>query len=88
MALVDVLFRFLYPFSVRTIALDSGGLSGGKSTKLDKESAKRLLERSSWKGQDLKKVMKMLEDDLDAAKDALNDLTVRDLLRRDWKGDA
>lgn len=73
---------------LRTIALDSGGLDRDSSQKVDKKSAERLLAISSWKGQKLKDVMKRLGKETKKSKKGLQDLVVRDLLRRDWKGDA
>ncbi|KAF2748771.1 DHH phosphoesterase [Sporormia fimetaria CBS 119925] len=69
------------------IAIDSGGLAGDKATDADIETAKRLLKRSKWADEDLMKVMEELDDELGDAKKDLATLGVRDLLRRDWKGD-
>lgn len=72
---------------LRTIAIDSDGLSNKDAFEVDVESAKRLLEISTWKGKDLKETMGSLGSVLQEKKDDLGNLTVRDLLRRDWKGD-
>lgn len=73
---------------LRTIALDSGGLKAKSSFDVDLRSAERLLAKSSWRGRELREVMKTLSKDLSASKRALDSLSLRDLLRRDWKGDA
>jgi exopolyphosphatase len=73
---------------LRTIALDSDGLDKDSSQKVDKKSAERLLAISSWKGQKLKDVMQRLGKEIKKSKKGLGELVVRDLLRRDWKGDA
>lgn len=52
---------------LRTIALDSGGLKKSSSFPVDYMSAQRLLEISSWRGRDLKEVMKTLKKDMKAA---------------------
>lgn len=67
------------------IALDSAGLR--KGTPEDKFTAKRLLKRSNFKDQKLLEVMDRLGSDMSTAKKDLEDLSVRDLLRRDWKGE-
>ncbi|KAK4699944.1 protein NUD1, partial [Phenoliferia sp. Uapishka_3] len=73
---------------MRTIALDSGGLKKKESLPVDVRSAERLWKRSGWRDRDLKDVMDELEDDMKKAKKSLDGLSLRDLLRRDWKGDA
>ncbi|KAF2278676.1 DHH phosphoesterase [Westerdykella ornata] len=72
---------------LRAIAIDSGGLKNDVTTDTDIETAKRVLKRSNWRDSRLKDVMKDLDDELSAAKSHLDHLSVRDLLRRDWKGD-
>ncbi|KAL8290418.1 hypothetical protein RQP46_002676 [Phenoliferia psychrophenolica] len=72
---------------LRTIALDSAALKTSNSFPVDYLSAQRLLDRSSWRGRHLHEVIKTLKKDMKAAKNALHDMTLRDLLRRDWKGD-
>lgn len=67
------------------IAIDSGGLRDAAEE--DRRVSERILKRSNWRGQDLDETMEDLGDELRAAKKDLDDLTVRDLLRRDWKGD-
>lgn len=69
------------------IALDSDALSPGRTTTEDVDTAARLLHLSRWHGKKLQKVMDELDDDMSTAKKALDALSVRDLLRRDWKGD-
>jgi len=69
------------------IAIDSGGLTSDKTTKTDIETSKRVLARSAWSKKDLKEVMEDLDDDLSDAQKDIDDLGLRDLLRRDWKGD-
>ncbi|GAA5960584.1 hypothetical protein JCM3765_005864 [Sporobolomyces pararoseus] len=73
---------------LRTIAIDTGGMGRKSSTPIDQEAAERLFPRSSWKHRELKQVMKVLDDDLSASRKALDDLDLRSLLRRDWKGDS
>lgn len=53
---------------------------------VDLESAKRLLALSSWHKEDLRTRMKALDDELSIVKKNLDDLDVRALMRRDWKG--
>lgn len=67
------------------IAIDAKGLE--EATKADHHTAKRVLKRSRWHKKDLDDVMEDLEDELKKAKKDLDDLSVRDLLRRDWKAD-
>ncbi|KAF2725144.1 DHH phosphoesterase [Polychaeton citri CBS 116435] len=71
------------------IAIDSGGLEDATAT--DWESAERAFKRSNWwkddKYKDLEDAMQDLADELKEAKKDLDDLGLRDLLRRDWKGD-
>lgn len=67
------------------IAIDSGGLADG--TKEDRKTAQRILDRSNWRNKKLDKQMEKLDSELSDAKKDLDDLTLRDLLRRDWKGD-
>ncbi|PWN32140.1 DHH phosphoesterase [Meira miltonrushii] len=67
------------------IALDSDGLK--KGTPEDKFTSRRLLKRSNWKSEKLLEVMDRLDNEMKKAKKDLEDLGVRDLLRRDWKGD-
>lgn len=69
------------------IAIDSGGLKDDVTTDADVETAERVLELSDWSGKKLTKVMKKLDDKLSKAKKDLGHLGLRDLLRRDWKGD-
>lgn len=69
------------------IAIDSGGLTDDITTDADHETAKRILELSDWSDKKLKKVMKKLDGKLSEAKKDLGGLGLRDLLRRDWKGD-
>ncbi|KAI5477715.1 exopolyphosphatase [Pseudohyphozyma bogoriensis] len=74
---------------LRAIAIDSSGLKkGGGKMDVDVESTKRLLTLSSWRGRKAREVMKLLNDDLSQSKKSLESLDLRDLLRRDWKGDA
>lgn len=67
------------------IAIDSGGLKG--ATEQDRKIAGRVLARSNWRAKDLDDKMQALDDQLKTAKKDLSALGVRDLLRRDWKGD-
>jgi exopolyphosphatase len=67
------------------IALDSNGLQ--KATTEDRYTARRLLKRSNWNSQKLLNVMARLSDEMRKAKKDLESLGIRDLLRRDWKGD-
>jgi len=69
------------------IAIDSGGLTNDVTSKADVETTKRVLARSRWAEKDLDDVMEDLDDELSTAKKDLGHLSVRDLLRRDWKGD-
>lgn len=67
------------------IAIDSDGLK--QATDEDRKISKRVLERSNWRNRDLDEQMADLEDELKAAKKDIDHLSLRDLLRRDWKGD-
>ncbi|KAF1839922.1 DHH phosphoesterase [Cucurbitaria berberidis CBS 394.84] len=69
------------------IAIDSGGLTSDKTTKVDIETSKRVLKRSNWRDDDLEEVMEELDDKLTKAQKDIDHLDLRDLLRRDWKGD-
>lgn len=69
------------------IAIDSGGLTSDKTTDEDISVAKRVLARSNWKDEKLEKVMEELDDELSSAQKDISHLNLRDLLRRDWKGD-
>ncbi|KAF3767139.1 DHH phosphoesterase [Cryphonectria parasitica EP155] len=72
---------------LRAIAIDSSGLTDDITTEADRRVSKRLLERSNWAGKKLDNVMERLNDELKKAKKDLDHLGLRDLLRRDWKGD-
>lgn len=67
------------------IAIDSGGLAD--ATPADLHTAARVFERSQWASRDLHKQMTAVDGWLSDAKKDLDALSVRDLLRRDWKGD-
>ncbi|KAK5698862.1 hypothetical protein LTR97_006510 [Elasticomyces elasticus] len=70
------------------IAIDSDGLTDEeKTTEADRTTAQRILERSSWRKSDLDDKMQDLDEDLGDAKKDLDGMGLRDLLRRDWKGD-
>ncbi|EDU50833.1 endoplasmic reticulum mannosyl-oligosaccharide -alpha-mannosidase protein [Pyrenophora tritici-repentis] len=69
------------------IAIDSGGLTSDKTTKTDIETSRRILARSNWRNEDLRDVMEELDDELSEAQRDIDHLGLRDLLRRDWKGD-
>lgn len=69
------------------IAIDSKGLRKDKATDADREVAKRILKRSKWHKRDLDDVMEDLDNELKKAKKDISALGLRDLLRRDWKGD-
>lgn len=67
------------------IAIDSKGLATATAT--DAAISARVLARSRWADRDLDAQMGAVASWLGAAKKDLDDLSVRDLLRRDWKGD-
>lgn len=67
------------------IAIDAKGLK--EATDTDRETAERVIKRSNWRKTDLEDKMEELADELKTAKKDLDHLGVRDLLRRDWKGD-
>ena len=67
------------------IAIDAKGLE--EATDEDRTTAERILARSRWHKDDIEDVMDDLADELKSAKKDLDNLSVRDLLRRDWKGD-
>jgi exopolyphosphatase len=53
----------------------------------DRKTAQRILERSNWHKKDLDEKMQELGEELKDAKKDIDHLSLRDLLRRDWKGD-
>ena len=67
------------------VTIDSKGLE--EATEEDRKTAKRVLKRSNWRKRDLDEQMQSLADELKEAKKDLDALSVRDLLRRDYKGD-
>ncbi|CAK1359000.1 unnamed protein product [Cercospora beticola] len=67
------------------IAIDSDGLED--ATEEDRKTAQRVLERSNWHKSDLDDKMQEVAEALKDAKKDLDHLSVRDLLRRDYKGD-
>lgn len=67
------------------IAIDSSGLEAG--TAADIQTSQRVLNRSRWADRELDDAMEAIADELKDAKEDLDHLGVRDLLRRDWKGD-
>jgi len=67
------------------IAIDSSGLEEG--TDADVKTSERVIKRSRWSDREVHDAMESLADKLKDAKKDLDDLSVRDLLRRDWKGD-
>jgi exopolyphosphatase len=67
------------------IAIDSKGLE--EATEEDRKTAARIFKRSNWHKQDLDKKMQKLGNELKDAKKDIDHLNLRDLLRRDWKGD-
>lgn len=69
------------------IAIDSDGLNRKKSSAADADVSRRILARSNWHNESLAEVMDRLDKELGKAKRDLSHLSVRDLLRRDWKGD-
>lgn len=79
--------RELIELLMKTIAIDSKGLRHRSSTDLDHAIAKELHAYSSWSDRRTRTTMRTLYKGVSAAKQALEALTVRDLLRRDWKGD-
>jgi len=75
----------LLELMLSAIAIDSGGLKD--ATEADRTVSERVLKLSRWKHRDLDDCMKDVDDELSDAKKDLDRLSVRDLLRRDWKGD-
>ena len=69
------------------IAIDSGGLASDTTTEADVRTSELVLKRSRWSHRKLEHVMSELDDVLSDAKKDLEGLRLRDLLRRDWKGD-
>lgn len=88
----------LFPFSeyhlphellellLSAIAIDSKGLQSKSATPTDKFVSSRLFRRSNWSDDSLYEKMAQVADVLKDAKKDLDGLSVRDLLRRDWKG--
>lgn len=77
----------LLELMLSAIAIDSGGLQDDITTEADVEVSTRILKRSNWAEEKLENVMEDLDDELSKAKKELTHLGLRDLLRRDWKGD-
>ena len=77
----------LLEMALSAIAIDSDALNPSKSTDEDRKVSERLLKRSNWHKKDLDDVMDDLDDTIGDARKELDHLSVRDLLRRDWKGD-
>lgn len=75
----------LLELMLSAIAIDSSGLKRKKSTETDITVAQRVFARSNWHSEKLKHVMEDLDDQLSDAKDDIDHLNLRDLLRRDWK---
>ncbi|CAJ2513276.1 Uu.00g013950.m01.CDS01 [Anthostomella pinea] len=69
------------------VALDSSGLRKKDSFAADVQTAERVLGRSRWAHRDLDDVMDDLDGQLSKAKKDIDGMGLRDLLRRDWKGD-
>lgn len=69
------------------IAIDSGGLTSSATTDADVKTSERILKRSKWSKEHVEDVMEELAEELKDAKKDLDGLSLRDLLRRDWKGD-
>lgn len=68
------------------IAIDSNGLQSRIATPTDKFVASRLWRRSNWHNESMYEKMEDVAESLKKAKKDLDSLSVRDLLRRDWKG--
>jgi exopolyphosphatase len=68
------------------IAIDSGGLQSRITTPTDHFVASRLYKRSNWSNESFYDKMLDVSKTLKTAKNDLDHLSVRDLLRRDWKG--
>lgn len=77
----------LLELMLSAIAIDSNGLKPDDTTDADLTTSKRILKRSRWHKKDLKDIMEDLEDELEDAQGQIDDFSLRDLLRRDWKGD-
>ena len=67
------------------IAIDSDAFRKGNEK--DVRAARKMLPLSSWSGYKLRVVMAKLDKLMSRARKDLQGLSVRDLLRRDWKGD-
>jgi len=80
MHLADLLFS--------VIALDSDAFSKGPvDLDLDRDISRKLLPMTTWKGQKLEKAARKISKSLKKARKDLDKLSIRDLLRRDYKGD-
>lgn len=83
----------LLELALSAISLDSDGLTAPITTNLDFHAATRLFDlapgyhNDTEHPQTLSKVAKTLSKTLKRAKKDLGNVSVRDLLRRDWKGD-
>ncbi|KAE8257092.1 hypothetical protein A4X13_0g2586 [Tilletia indica] len=79
----------LLELALSAIALDSDGLTASITTHTDYSTASKLFNLAPGypERESLSHVMKTLSKTLKTAKKDLDHLSVRDLLRRDWKGD-
>ncbi|CAD6890758.1 unnamed protein product [Tilletia controversa] len=79
----------LLELALSAIALDSDGLTASITTETDTSTASKLfkLAPNYPSYESLHHLMKSLSKTLKTAKKDLGHLSVRDLLRRDWKGD-
>ncbi|KAK0519957.1 hypothetical protein OC834_007205 [Tilletia horrida] len=82
----------LLELALSAIALDSDGLTASITTHIDYSTASKLFDLAPGyhepaRPQSLTHIMKSLSKTLKTAKKDLGALSVRDLLRRDWKGD-
>lgn len=75
----------LWEMVLSAIAVDSNGLDPEKATDEDRKIAERVLARSDWRDKSLDKVMDELDETIGDARKDLDHLSLRDLLRRDWK---
>jgi exopolyphosphatase len=71
---------------LHTIAIDTKGAKKKKLEAEDKEALEWLWPASSWRSEKYEHRMKKIYQHMLAAQDDLSSLSIRDLLRRDFKG--
>ena len=89
-SLASVMPEELRGLLLRTVAIDSDGLDSHKTTTVDRDAVRALYPGTEWarRGEEPKAILSILDDEMSKMRKTLDGLQVRDLLRRDWKGDS